>query len=48
MYIMFECDNQDSCLLYSYLNGGQGEICETNKHGQMRCFLHRKIPNAGD
>ena len=27
---MFECENQESCLLY--LNGGQRNICKANNH----------------
>ena len=33
IYIMFECENQDSCLLY--LNGRQRNICQTKNHDQI-------------
>ena len=40
---MFDCDTQDSCLLYSYLNGGQRKICEANNHDQIIYSLGQGI-----
>ena len=33
IYIMFDCENQESCLLY--LNGRQRNIYEANNHDQI-------------
>ena len=39
---MFECDNQDSCILY--VNGGQRNIYEANNHDQTTHDQYNRQP----
>ena len=40
---MFECDDQDSCLLCSYLNAGQNKIAKPGLAEIIRCLCTKVV-----
>ena len=47
IHMMFECDNQDSCLLYIFVNGDQRKNCEANTFNRQPIGHKIAVKHAG-